>query len=87
MRGGARAGIRVRSPAWYDGFENAPHRAYLRAIGLTDGDLSKPIVGVLAAWSELGPCCYHTLELARHVKEGIKEAGGVGLAAPTIVVN
>lgn len=87
MRGGARAGIRVRSPAWYDGFENAPHRAYLRAIGLTDGDLSKPIVGVLAAWSELGPCCYHTLELAKHVKEGIKEAGGVGLAAPTIVVN
>jgi dihydroxy-acid dehydratase len=87
MRGGARAGIRVRSPAWYDGFENAPHRAYLRAIGLADGDLSKPIVGVLAAWSELGPCCYHTLELAKHVKEGIKEAGGVGLAAPTIVVN
>ncbi|MFB6490638.1 MAG: dihydroxy-acid dehydratase [Thermoproteus sp. AZ2] len=79
--------VRVRSPSWYDGVDNAPHRVYLRAIGLTDGDLSKPLMAVVAAWSELGPCNYHTLELAKYVKEGVKEAGGVALTAPTIVVN
>lgn len=79
--------VRVRSPQWYDGVDNAPHRSYLRSIGFAEVDFGKPIVGVLASWSELGPCNYHTLELARFVKEGVKEAGGVGLAAPTIVVN
>jgi dihydroxyacid dehydratase (EC 4.2.1.9) len=79
--------IKIRSPRWYDGVDNASHRPYLRAVGFTEEDFSKPLVGVLAAWSELGPCNYHTLELARYVKEGVKEAGGVGLAAPTIVVN
>jgi len=79
--------IKIRSPKWYDGVDNASHRPYLRAVGFTEEDFSKPLVGVLAAWSELGPCNYHTLELARYVKEGVKEAGGVGLTAPTIVVN
>jgi len=79
--------VRVRSSMWYDGVDNAPHRSYLRAVGFTESDFSKPLVGVVAAWSELGPCNYHTLELVRYVKEGVKEAGGVALAAPTIVVN
>jgi len=78
---------RRRSSQWYDGVDNAPHRSYLRSIGFTEADFGKPIVGVLAAWSELGPCNYHTIELVRYVKEGVKEVGGVGLAAPTIVVN
>lgn len=82
-----RINVRIRSPRWYDGIENAPHRPYLRAVGLTDEDLSKPLAAVVAAWSELGPCNYHTLEIAKYVKEGVKEAGGVALAAPTIVVN
>jgi dihydroxy-acid dehydratase len=72
---------------WYDGVDNAPHRSYLRAVGFNEWDFSKPLVAVVAAWSELGPCNYHTLELAKYVKEGVKEAGGVALAAPTIVVN
>ena len=79
--------VRIRSPSWYDGVDNAPHRVYLRAVGFTEEDFSKPLVGVAVAWSELGPCNYHTLELARYVKEGVKEAGGTALAAPTIVVN
>jgi len=79
--------VRIRSPSWYDGIDNAPHRVYLRAIGFAEEDFSKPLVGVAVAWSELGPCNYHTLELARYVKEGVKEAGGAALAAPTIVVN
>ncbi|MGB9704078.1 MAG: dihydroxy-acid dehydratase, partial [Pyrobaculum sp.] len=70
--------VKIRSPQWYDGVDNAPHRSYLRAIGLTDEDIARPLVGVLASWSELGPCNYHTLDLVKYVKEGIKEAGGVG---------
>jgi len=79
--------VRIRSPSWYDGVDNAPHRSYLRAVGFTEEDFSKPLVGVAVSWSELGPCNYHTLELARYVKEGVKETGGAALAAPTIVVN
>lgn len=79
--------VKVRSPQWYDGADNAPHRSYLRAVGFTEADFAKPLVGVLVSWSELGPCNFHNLELVRYVKEGVKEAGGVGLAAPTIVVN
>lgn len=79
--------LRIRSSQWYDGVDNAPHRPYLRAVGLTEADFAKPLVGVLVSWSELGPCNFHNLELVRYVKEGVKEAGGVGLAAPTIVVN
>lgn len=79
--------IKVRSSQWYDGIDNAPHRPYLRAVGFTEEDFGKSLVGVIASWSELGPCNIHNLELIRYVKEGVKEAGGVALAAPTIVVN
>lgn len=78
---------RIRSPQWYEGAENAPHRPYLRAVGLTEEDFSKPLVGIAVAWSEVGPCNFHTLELVPYVKQGVREAGGVGLAAPTLVVN
>lgn len=81
------AKIRIRSPKWYDGLDNASHRSYLRAVGFSDDDFSKPLMAVIASWSEIGPCNYHTLELAKYVKEGVKEAGGVALTAPTIVVN
>ncbi|MDT7903577.1 MAG: dihydroxy-acid dehydratase [Caldivirga sp.] len=79
--------IRVRSSERYDGVLNAPHRAFLRSIGLTDEDLAKPLMAVVAAWSEAGPCNIHTLQLATYVKEGIKAGGGAPLTVPTIVVN
>ncbi|MEZ0319845.1 MAG: dihydroxy-acid dehydratase [Pyrobaculum sp.] len=79
--------VKIRSSLWYDGVDNAPHRSYLRAVGFTEEDFGKPLVGVVASWSELGPCNFHTLDLVKYVKEGVKEAGGVALAAPTIVVN
>ncbi len=78
---------RPRSSRWYDGVENLPHRVYLRAIGFTDEDFRKPLVAVVPAWSEAGPCNYHTLPLAIRAKEGVREAGGSSLIVPTIVVN
>jgi len=79
--------VRLQSRDRYLGAVNAPHRAFLRSVGLTDEDIEKPLVGVAVAWSEAGPCNYHTLGLVNYVKEGIRAGGGSALAFPTIVVN
>ncbi|MCS7145526.1 MAG: dihydroxy-acid dehydratase [Nitrososphaerota archaeon] len=71
----------------YAGILNAPHRAFLWSIGLDPSDIGKPLAGVVVAWSESGPCNFHTLNLVGYVKQGLRDAGCVGLAMPTIVVN
>ncbi|MEB3774073.1 MAG: dihydroxy-acid dehydratase, partial [Desulfurococcales archaeon] len=79
--------VRPRSSVWYDGVENLPHRVYLRSIGFSDQDFKKPLIAVVPAWSEAGPCNFHTLQLSLKAKEGVREAGGAALTVPTIVVN
>ncbi|MGC8606644.1 MAG: dihydroxy-acid dehydratase [Vulcanisaeta sp.] len=79
--------INLRSQERYGGALNAPHRAFLRAVGFTDDDIGKPLIAVVAAWSEAGPCNIHTLQLAMHTKEGVRRGGGSPLTVPTIVVN
>ena len=64
-----------RSGAITDGPSRAPARAMLKAVGFTDADLRKPIIGVANTWIEIGPCNYHLRTLAEHVKEGIRQAG------------
>jgi len=71
----------------FAGVLNAPHRAFLWSIGLDPSDVGKPLAGVVVAWSESGPCNFHTLNLVGYVKQGLRDAGCVGLAMPTIVVN
>ncbi|QXJ30828.1 dihydroxy-acid dehydratase [Saccharolobus shibatae] len=78
---------KLNSPSRYHGVYNAPHRAFLRSVGLTDEEIGKPLVAIATAWSEAGPCNFHTLALARVAKEGAKEAGLSPLAFPTMVVN
>ena len=77
----------LRSQERYGGTLNAPHSAFLRAIGFTDEDIGKPLIAIATAWSEAGPCNIHTLQLAVHVKEGVRRGGGSPLTVPTIVVN
>ncbi|MCY0859862.1 MAG: dihydroxy-acid dehydratase [Sulfolobaceae archaeon] len=77
----------LRSPSRYHGVLNAPHRAFLRSIGLNDIDIYKPLVAVATAWSEAGPCNYHTLMLANVAKEGARQVGLTPLVYPTMVVN
>jgi dihydroxy-acid dehydratase len=79
--------VKLQSRDRYEGILNAPHRAFLRAIGFADEDIGKPLIAVVAAWSEAGPCNIHTLALANHVKEGVRRGGGSPLTVPTIVVN
>jgi len=59
----------------------------LRACGLRDEDFSKPLVGVANTWIEIGPCNYHLRELAQHVKNGIRAAGGTPLEFNTVSIS
>src|SRR5208337_514152 len=70
-----------------DGRDRAGARAMLKAIGFTDADLAKPIIGVANTWIETMPCNYHLRELAVHVKEGIRAAGGTPMEFNTIAIS
>jgi dihydroxy-acid dehydratase len=59
----------------------------LRASGMRDEDFSKPLIGVANTWIEIGPCNYHLRELAQHVKEGIRAAGGTPLEFNTVSIS
>ena len=58
--------LKWRSAALTDGDSRAPARAMLRATGLTDDDLGRPLIGVANTWIEIGPCNYHLRDLAAH---------------------
>ena len=58
-----------------------------KAVGFTDEDLSKPIIGIANTWTEVGPCNYHLRELAAAVKEGVRAAGGTPMEFNTIAVS
>jgi len=79
--------LKPRSSALTDGASRAGARAMLRACGLGDEDFKKPLVGVANTWIEIGPCNYHLRELAQHVKEGIRAAGGTPLEFNTVSIS
>jgi dihydroxy-acid dehydratase len=56
-----------------EGRERAPARSYLRAIGYSDDDLTRPIVGIANTWTESMPCNFHLRRLAEHVKHGVRK--------------
>jgi dihydroxy-acid dehydratase len=70
-----------------DGPDRAPARAMLKAIGFTDEDLAKPLVGVATTWIETMPCNYNQRRLADFVKQGIRAAGGTPMEFNTIAVS
>jgi dihydroxy-acid dehydratase len=69
------------------GPERAAARAMLKAIGFTDEDLAKPLVGIANTWSETMPCGFHLRELAEHVKAGVRASGGTPMEFNTIAVS
>ena len=81
------ADVKRRSAAVTEGPERAPHRAMLRATGLKDEDLRRPLIGVASSWNEVTPCNLHLNVLARQVKEGIRAAGGTPIEFTTIAVS
>jgi dihydroxy-acid dehydratase len=76
-----------RSAALTDGVDRAPARAMLKAVGFTDEDLAKPLVGVATTWIETMPCNFNQRVLAKHVKDGIRAAGGTPIEFNTISVS
>ena len=79
--------LKKHSAEMTDGPSRAPARAMLKAIGFTDEDLAKPIIGVATTWIETMPCNFNQRELAGYVKEGIREAGGTPMEFNTISVS
>ncbi|MEP6679940.1 MAG: dihydroxy-acid dehydratase [Chloroflexota bacterium] len=78
---------REHSRLLVDGPDRAAARAMLKAIGFTDADLAKPIIGVGTTWIETMPCNYNQRDLAVVVKEGIRAAGGTPMEFNTIAVS
>src|SRR4026209_494100 len=80
-------GAKRHSHALTDGPDRAPARAMLKAIGFTDDDLAKPLVGVATTWIETMPCNFNQRRLAEFVKEGIRAAGGTPMEFNTVSVS
>ncbi|HLY58477.1 MAG TPA: dihydroxy-acid dehydratase [Stellaceae bacterium] len=79
--------LRHRSRAITEGPDRAPARAMFKAIGLTDEDLAKPLIGVANTWIEVMPCNFHLRRLSAKVKEGIRAAGGTPIEFNTVAVS
>jgi dihydroxy-acid dehydratase len=71
----------------YEGRDRAGARAMVKAIGFTDEDLARPIVGIANTWIETMPCNYHLRDLAVKVKEGVRAAGGTPMEFNTIAIS
>jgi dihydroxy-acid dehydratase len=65
----------------------APARAMLKATGLSDADLEKPLIAIANTWSEVTPCNSHLRGLSERVKEGVRSAGGTPIEFNSIVVS
>jgi len=76
----------MRSDAMKKGMERAPQRSLLKALGLTEAEIGRPLVGVVSAQSELVPGHFHLGSLAEAAKAGVRSAGGTPLAFPSIGV-
>ncbi len=74
----------LRSDEVTKGFERAPHRSLLKAMGVIDNEMDRPFIGVVNSWSELIPGHIHLDKLAESVKAGIRLAGGVPFEFSTI---
>jgi len=77
----------MRSDQIKKGPDRAPARAMLRATGLDDKQIYQPMIAVVNTWSDVTPCNIHLRDLAEHVKEGIRAAGGTPVEFGSIVVT
>src|SRR5882762_7496283 len=79
--------LKLTSRSMLVGPDRAPARAMLKAVGFTDEDLSRPIIGVANTWIEVMPCNFHLRRLSERVKAGIRAAGGTPIEYNTIAVS
>jgi dihydroxy-acid dehydratase len=79
--------LKHRSRLITEGFERAGARAMFKAVGFTNEDLSKPLIGVANTWIETMPCNFHLRRLSARVKDGIRGAGGTPMEFNTIAIS
>jgi dihydroxy-acid dehydratase len=70
-----------------EGRDRAGARSMFKAVGFTDADLSRPLIGVANTWIETMPCNFHLRRLSAKIKEGIREAGGTPMEFNTIAIS
>lgn len=76
-----------RSRTILQGRDRAGARSMLKAIGFTDQDLERPIIGVANTWTETMPCNFHLRRLSAKIKEGVRAAGGTPMEFNTIAIS
>ena len=77
----------LKSQVITQGVARSPNRAMLRAVGFTDADFEKPIVGVASAYSTITPCNMGIALLADRAQQGIRAAGGMPQLFGTITIS
>ncbi len=77
----------MRSDQIKRGIEHAPHRALLKATGVTDADMEKPFIAVVNSYVDIVPGHVHLQEFGRLVKQAVRAAGGVPFEFNTIAVD
>jgi len=79
--------LRNHSAVLVDGSSRAPNRSMLRAVGFSDADFKKPVVGIASTWSMVTPCNMHIDELSRIAGEGVDKNKGKSIIFGTITVS
>ena len=79
--------LKHRSRTITEGSNRAGARSMFKAVGYTDADLAKPLIGVANTWIETMPCNFHLRRLAAKVKDGIRAAGGTPMEFNTIAIS
>ena len=76
----------MRSDLMKKGVERAPHRSLFKAMGYTDEEIARPLIGVVNSYNEIVPGHIHLRTIAEQVKAGIRMAGGTPVEFPAIGV-
>src|ERR1700738_5069569 len=79
--------VKANSNILLSGRDRAPARSFYKAIGFTDEDLEKPIIGIANTWTETMPCNFSLRRLAVRIKEGVRAAGGTPMEFNTIAIS
>jgi dihydroxy-acid dehydratase len=79
--------LKHRSRNITDGRNQAGARAMFKAVGYTDSDLRRPLIGVANTWIETMPCNFHLRRLSAKVKDGVRAAGGTPMEFNTIAIS
>src|SRR6202521_4109191 len=77
--------LRSRIPT--DGVDRAPHRVFMRGMGLDDDAIARPFIGIVTTAGETTPCTGNLAEQASHAHEGVRAAGGTPRSFTTISIS